>query len=230
MKFEGYTPEIFIENFKKDSEVFGEEFTKYLYEEAFSTVCGKRILFNGIIEEIKNLSEDEVSAAEATNTEIDSTASTLNKALSPAGLAGATLIAKPGIIGKLWSFLKTVPSKVKTFFGNIGGTSFGSAMKNGFAWLKANPTLALKTTGGLAMLAILIRALKKKHELNKYENLRNIAMRREIMREDCYDTVLGDSEEKKAMRKIVEECQTNKALNELMFGEIKEKKSDKFNY
>ena len=36
MKLEGYTPEIFLENFINDSEVFGEETAKAIYEEIFS--------------------------------------------------------------------------------------------------------------------------------------------------------------------------------------------------
>ena len=52
MRFDNYTPKVFFENFKKDSEVFGEETTQAIYEEIFSALCGKHIKLDSFTEMI----------------------------------------------------------------------------------------------------------------------------------------------------------------------------------
>jgi len=283
MKLEGYTPEIFLENFINDSEVFGEETTKAIYEEIFSTICGKKVkldhftdLLEDFKEEVQTIEETPADdryildyAAQAAkshslakNTDlIKQAAETLNatkgantyeaalasqKALGTmntiiqgskaeaaktvgdvsAQLASAQTAAVPvgaGLLAKVSGFLKALPLKVKSFFGGLKGKSFSEIMKQGMAWLSANPMLALKTTGGIALVALLIRALKKRGELNKYKQLQAIYDRGQSLRED----IDKYTQEGIAMNKIIEECKTNKALNKLIFGEekIEDKKS-----
>ena len=110
-----------------------------------------------------------------------------------------------------------MPGKVKAFFGGLKGKSFGEIMKQGMGWLKANPMLALKSVGGIALVALLIRALKKRGELNKYKALAAIDKKASTLKEDCYDT-FEDTKEKIAMRKVLEECKTNKALAKVILG------------
>lgn len=286
MKLEGYTPEIFLENFINDSEVFGEETAKAIYEEIFSTICGKKVkldhftdLLEDFKEEVQTLEEtpaddrhilDYVNQAAkshnlAKNTDlIRQAAETLNatkgvntyeaalanqkalgtmntiiqgskvEAVKTVGDVSAQLANTQtagaaatgvGLLTKVSGFLKALPLKVKTFFGGLKGKSFSEIMKQGMAWLSANPVLALKTTGGIALVALLIRALKKRGELNKYKALQ--AVYNKTVDEDFE----RDSLEAIAMNKIIEECKTNKALNELIFGEEKvESKKSYFAY
>jgi hypothetical protein len=125
--------------------------------------------------------------------------------------------AKVGLLTKIGRFITTLPTKVKTFFGSLQGKSFSEIMHKGMSWLAANPALALKTTGGIALVALLIRALKKKGQLRDYANLARIEARARTLKEDCYDTY-EDTKEKEAMRKILEECKTNKRLAEVILG------------
>lgn len=126
--------------------------------------------------------------------------------------------AKVGLLTKIGRFITSLPSKVKTFFGSLQGKSFSEIMHKGMSWLAANPALALKTTGGIALVALLIRALKKRGELNKYKQLAAIEAKTRTLKEDCYDTLAEDTKEKEAMRKVLEECKTNKALAKVILG------------
>lgn len=294
MIIEGYTPEVFIENLKKDSEVFGEETAIAIYEEIFSTLSGKKIKLEGILDKVRTLEEEVYNeeVLEETNrmAEFQAGVDAASKAIEAAksaktveqaariGWQGAdawatasdavlkksaeaaerAAVLKAGwqgadhwavtdqvnraarigtakfklgqLFGSIGNFLKTLPAKVANFFGGLKGKSFGEILSQGAGWLQANPAIALKTTGGIALLFMIIRALKKRGELRKYAALNKIYANQSKLKEDCNDIYSEDTQEKKAMRKIIEECQTNKALNELMFGEIKVKKSDKFNY
>lgn len=275
MILEGYTAEVFVENFKKDMEVFGDD-TQAIYEEIFSTIIGRKVKLDGFVKELNSGVLEETPADDrmiidyartmGSQHAMSKAAEGINGALfsgnvpdsvkqqvgamvkaktfdaaklggeqaaqqAAANLANAGKVVNgPGLLSRLGGWLSQLPGKVKTFFGGLKGKSFSEIMNGGLSWLQANPMLALKTTGGIALIAILIRALKKRNQLKNYPNLYRIANSSQSLREDCYDTVLGDTKEKEAMRKVLEECQTNKALNELMFGEIKERKADKFNY
>ena len=59
MKLEGYTPEVFLENFIKDCEVFGEETTQAIYEEVFSAICNKKITLDNFFKNYNYLMEAE---------------------------------------------------------------------------------------------------------------------------------------------------------------------------
>ena len=296
MILKDYTPEVFLENFLKDSEVFGEETTQAIYEEIFSAICGKKIKLDGLVEnineEIERINEETleeqgmpaemyraIANAEHAKTaalasgkvdgfSLTSVANVMNAAAEQGGMpavdkqhllnirkeiyaqgdkaakeAFETTMAsntskvansvargaKIGILAKVRRFITSLPSKVKNFFGGLKGKSFSEIMKQGMGWLKANPALALKTTGGIALVALLIRALKKRGELNKYKNLQAIADRANYLKEDCFDTY-EDTQEKEAMRAILKECETNKVLENALFGEEKENNSKYFKY
>lgn len=283
MKLEGYTPEIFLENFINDSEVFGEETAKAIYEEIFSTICGKKVkldhftdLLEDFKEEVQTIEEtpaddryildyaaqaakshnlakntdlikqaaETLNATKGANTYEAALASqkalgTMNTIIQGSNVEAAKVVgdvsaqltkaqtAGAGLLAKVSGFLKALPLKVKTFFGGLKGKSFSEIMKQGMAWLSANPVLALKTTGGIALVALLIRALKKRGELNKYKQLQAIYDRGQELKEGFEKGSL----EAIAMNKVIEECQTNKALNDLMFGEEKvESKKSYFAY
>lgn len=282
MKLEGYTPELFLENFIKDCEVFGEDTTQAIYEEIFSAVCGKKVKLGSFVNELNKFNEEVISENNFAPANIQSAAASAERARQialatekaeglgltsirnmlaagkgnmPAGdaehleklkdmiygasdkaanaafesemanqVAAATSnavsadnVARTGLLAKIGHFLTTLPGKVKAFFGGLQGKSFGEIMKQGMDWLQANPATALKTTGGIALLAMLIRTLKKRGELNKYKKLQAIYDSGRDLKEGFEE----DSKEEIAMNKIIEECQTNKALNNLIFGEEK---------
>lgn len=156
------------------------------------------------------LAASDKAAAEAFN-------STMEQVAQRAANQSVVSTAKVGLLSKVGKFITTLPAKVKTFFGSLQGKSFSEIMKKGMGWLAANPALALKTTGGIALVALLIRALKKKGQLRDYANLARIEARARTLKEDCYDTY-EDTKEKEAMRKILEECKTNKRLAEVILG------------
>lgn len=156
------------------------------------------------------LAASDKAAAEAFN-------STMEQVAQRAANQSVVSTAKVGLLSKVGKFITTLPAKVKTFFGSLQGKSFSEIMKKGMSWLAANPALALKTTGGIALVALLIRALKKKGQLRDYANLARIEARARTLKEDCYDTY-EDTKEKEAMRKILEECKTNKRLAEVILG------------
>lgn len=311
MKLEGYTPEIFLENFISDSEVFGEETTKAIYEEIFSTICGKKVKLdcftkalneslnkvgdvevfletpaddrylqdyikstakqhflgkartsqgkfslqtvsnqlNAALEQAPgseaekiarmglaeiNAKSDELAAKAAKEVaeKMASNAPAATSAVADAATDAAQTVAdaqiiKTGFLSKIGKFITSLPLKVKEFFGGLKGKSFSEIMKQGMAWLAANPMLALKTTGGIALVALLIRALKKRGQLNKYKQLQAIYDKGQNLKEDIEE----DTPEGVAMGKIIEECKTNKALNNLIFGEEKvESKKSYFGY
>lgn len=269
MKLEGYTTEIFLENFIKDSEVFGKETAQAIYEEIFSVISGKKIKLDGFVKVL----EESITEYLGDNTLLETPVDTriiqdyaativnqhclanngfaLKKAVSmmssPDGAVAASgktafkniingsneaaanvvsdisgnlaasqsSINGAGFLAKIGGFLKTLPVKVKSFFGSLQGKSFSEIMKQGMAWLQANPMIALKTTGGIALIALLIRALKKRKELNKYKALQSIYSK--TMNENFEENSL----EAIAINKVIEECKTNKALNNLIFGEEK---------
>lgn len=156
------------------------------------------------------LAASDKAAAEAFN-------STMEQVAQRAANQNVVSTAKVGLLSKVGKFITTLPAKVKTFFGSLQGKSFSEIMKKGMGWLAANPAIALKTTGGIALVALLIRALKKRGELKNYKQLAAIEARARTLKEDCYDTY-EDTKEKEAMRKILEECKTNKRLAEVILG------------
>lgn len=280
MKLDGYTPEVFLENFLEDSDTFGQETAQAIYEEIFSAVCGKKVKldkFVGLLnDEIEYatasiLSEgptDEAALADYAAQAINSSNLAKRIATDPKTLSNwfamanapdgavaangrtaigtilngkdieaakqATNLMMPsvkqsiasstaphpsqGLLSKIGGFIRTLPGKVRDFFGGLQGKSFSEIMKQGMSWLAANPVLALKTTGGIALIALLIRALKKKNKLRDYANLARIEAKSNTLKEDCYDTIIEDTKEKEAMRKILEECKTNKRLAEVILG------------
>lgn len=286
MKLEGYTPEVFLENFIKDCEVFGEETTQAIYEEVFSAICNKKITLDNFLKNYNYLmeAEEEEMLSEAPITpgmqeaiayaehaknvalanqkvnglSLHSVANIMNDAAKQGGIPATEMsylkgikdeiyassnkaaaeafnstmdqvakraasqnvvdTARTGLLSKIGSFITSLPGKVKAFFGGLKGKSFSEIMKQGMGWLKANPALALKSAGGIALVALLIRALKKRGELNKYKQLAAIEARASTLKEDCYDTIVEDTKEKIAMRKVLEECKTNKALAKVILG------------
>lgn len=287
MKLEGYTPEVFLENFTKDCAFFGEETAQAIYEEVFSAICNKKIILDSFSKRYNSLmetiAEEEMLAespspsprmqeaiayaehaknAALTNQKVNgfslqNVANIMNAAAEQGGIPSTEMAyykgirdeiyansnkaaveafnstmeklakqatsqnvvdtAKTGLLEKIGSFITSLPRRVKAFFGSLEGKSFSEIMKQGMDWLAANPMLALKTTGGIALIALLIRALKKRGELNQYKQLAAIEARAKTLKEDCYDT-FEDTKEKIAMRKVLEECKTNKALAKVILG------------
>lgn len=162
---------------------------------------------NGVKNEI--YAKSDKAAAEAFN-------STMEQIAKRTASQNVVDTAKVGLLTKIGRFITSLPSKVKTFFGGLKGKSFSEIMHKGMSWLAANPALALKTTGGIALVALLIRALKKRGELNKYKALASIEAKANTLKEDCYDTYSEETKEKVAMRKVLEECKTNKALAKII--------------
>ena len=167
-----------------------------------------------------NAKSDEL-AAKAAKEVAEKMASNAPAATSAVADAAQTVadaqVIKTGFLSKIGKFITSLPLKVKEFFGGLKGKSFSEIMKQGMAWLQANPMIALKTTGGIALVALLIRALKKRGQLNKYKQLQAIYDRGKALKEDIEENSL----EAIAINKVIEECKTNKALNNLIFGEEK---------
>ena len=214
MKLEGYTPELFLENFIEDCAVFGEETAQAIYEEIFSAITGKNVKLGKFVETL----EESMNEYLEENTLLETPAFDVVKDYKEQIVNSFNkYVAGTGILSKIGSFITSLPGKVKALFGGLKGKSFGEIMKQGMGWLKANPALALKTTGGIALVALLIRALKKRGELNKYKALAAIDEKASTLKEDCYDT-FEDTKEKIAMRKVLEECKTNRALAKVILG------------
>lgn len=139
-------------------------------------------------------------------------------------------VAGSGLLAKIGAFLKGIPGKIAGLFKGLkdGTTSFGQLFQKGLAWISANPTKALGTAGGTALVFMLIKALRKRGQLKRFQELNRLAQQRAALREDAYDTVLGDTAEKKAMRELLEACKTNRRLEKALFGA--EPKNTVFDY
>lgn len=128
--------------------------------------------------------------------------------------------AGTGLLAKIGAFLKGIPGKIAGLFKGLrdGTTSFGQLFQKGLAWISANPTKALGTAGGTALVFMLIKALRKRGQLGRFQELNRLAQQKAALREDAYDTILGDTAEKRAMRELLEACRTNRRLEKALFG------------
>lgn len=135
------------------------------------------------------------------------------------GKVPAPAPGKSGLLSKIGGFLKGIPGKLKNLFTGLknGDITFGQLFKKGLGWVAANPAQALGTAGGAALLFMIIRSLRKRGQLRKFQALNRIAQQNAALREDAYDTVMGDTPEKKAMRELLEACRTNRRLEKALF-------------
>lgn len=261
MVLENYTSEVFIENFLKDRHELGDD-AQYIYEEIFSSVMGKDVHLDTMIEEIDRALEEDTNAiideAGDTLTEEEKQELTellseglfgdikekFNKIFNPAGLEFNIFggIKKDSfdramkdrmksldkVANESNGFFSRFKNKIKGFFGNLKGKSFGEIMKEGLAWFKdpANMSKALGTVGGVVLLGIILRVLKKRKKMREYNKLHDMA--ENITMEEGYE--FGGNNIEKAKALVAEECKINKQLRDCLFGDAHIKHDDYFGY
>lgn len=137
-----------------------------------------------------------------------------------------------GFLASIGKFLSGLKEKVVSFFGGLKGKSFSEILGNGVSWIKnpANLPAILGTTGGVVLLAMIIKALKKKGELNKYKNLQAVASQQNALKEDIDSS---EGKQRDAFAKVLDECENNIQMRKLILTENVEKKeysNDLFGY
>lgn len=214
-----FTEEIFIRNFIKDSQILGEEDTRYLYEEIFSDILGEEVSLVDLIggNTLSEASLNEVWMASA------------NPISSPT--AGYDFVPK-----KLGLFSR-IKNKLTSMFAGLKGKSFSEILSSGLSWIKnpANMTKVLGTAGGAALVIMLLRALKKKKKMNEYKKLQAIAnSSKSALREEFEDEFdwsdPNGSAFAKSKNELIRECQNNRKLKEAVFGKPKVIEESYFDY
>lgn len=140
-----------------------------------------------------------------------------------------------GILNSITSWFSGIENKIKNVFGGLasGNLTFSQLIGKGLAWVTnpVNMPRVLKTSGGIVLLALIIKSLKKRHALNKYKNLQELAniQKREISNKNSLKEEFLLSEHEVALRDVLNECETNKRLHSIMY-EAETVKSNYFKY
>lgn len=287
--------ETFMNNFVKDSKVFGEELTQEIYEDIFSAIVGRKVHLDKIINELDSQEETstqsgiepepEVMVTDDNgnpipfipgpetyvinqNGELNSTgkeiAKNVEKSIENAGStasatattaaastaaattaqgaeAAANLAKTPNGFFKsikdkvnnseyvknlkqqtwfinLKNWFKGLGAKISAFFGKLSGKSFSEIFNHGVAWVKnpANLPTILGTTGGVVLLALIIKTLRRNKQLKNYPALQAYYDRRRQLKEDCYNPYEDETKQSRALRLVLEECKHNKLLAKAM--------------
>lgn len=124
-------------------------------------------------------------------------------------------------------FFSRLKNKIGGLFGNLKGKSFGEIMKEGLAWFKdpANMSKALGTAGGVVLLGIILRVLKKRKKVKEYNKLHDMAQDITMNEEYKYKNNINN-----AKLLVLEECKENKKLNKYLFDEAVVIQDDYFGY
>lgn len=137
---------------------------------------------------------------------------------------------KTGWYRKLTTWFSGLKDKVSGFLGKLKGKSFSEILSKGMGWIKDpnNFPAIVGTTGGIVLLAIVIKALKKKNRLNRYPELEAYANGK--IAASLKESFGEDSRQEIALNKVLEECKTNKRLAAIFTEEKDEEKTDYFGY
>lgn|SRR5574344_927636 len=110
--------------------------------------------------------------------------------MNPAGNAG--------IIDKIKGFFSSSFSKIKEFFTVGKGKSVGDILGRGLKWMTdpANTKTIIGSVGGIIALGLVIRALKKRNQLKKYDQLNRIYNQQKLAISECeagnFDSMMGN--------------------------------------
>lgn len=90
--------------------------------------------------------------------------------------SGEGTVAKKGIFDMLKGFAASLVSKIKNALSGSKEGTFKYWLSKGFNYIvdPANLPKVLGTTGGLILVGILIKALRKRNQLNKYKQLQYV--------------------------------------------------------
>jgi hypothetical protein len=93
------------------------------------------------------------------------------------------------LFGKLKVLLAGLVSKIKNALSGSKDGSVKSYLSKGFNYLvdPANTKKILGVTGGVIALGLIINALRKRHELNKYKNLQAVYNSQKRAVNECYE-------------------------------------------
>lgn len=169
--------------------------------------------------EIGNLSGNALSAVEQAAKAAEHAVAN-GQALTGTGRLAQEIVANQnnvGFFGKLINGLKNATLKVKDFFGKLKGKSFTEIMNNGVAWIQANPVMAISSVGGIVMLALIIKALRKRKRLNKYKKLEQL-YNQSLQQNPFKNDLVKEDLQKDAVVKIFNECKHNYKLDNLITG------------
>lgn len=139
------------------------------------------------------------------------------------------------ILNSIISWFSGIENKIKNVFGGLtsGNLTFSQLIGKGLGWVTnpVNMPKVLTTSGGIVLLALIIKSLKKRHALNKYKNLQELAniQKREISNKNSLEEEFLLSEHEVALRDVLNECETNKRLHSIMY-EAETVKSNYFKY
>lgn len=143
------------------------------------------------------------------------------------------LSSKLAAAGGLKGLFSKLKDKVVSFFGNLKGKSFSEILNNGLAWLQ-NPTnlaTALGTTGGVVLIGLVLKALKKRKRLKEYRRLQALTQKG-LMNESFEEELDWENScvFASAKNKVLKECKTNKILHDALFEKKVIKEENYFNY
>jgi superoxide dismutase len=191
----------FVSNYLNDKAIFGDEVTNSLYEDYLKELTGKSqkalvenlskatkgILTESDIKKSKMLTEEpwDLKSYAKTETKIANPFSKakeyhdyVSKDLKPNQSLDKLIdrkefISRPGS-GDLVNLQAKIQSKHGGIFDALksGGQKLLGFLGKGFGWMAQNPGKVFAIGGGAALLAILVRNLKKKKQLDKYAKLK----------------------------------------------------------
>ena len=90
-------------------------------------------------------------------------------------------------------------------------------MNNGVSWIQANPTMAISSVGGIVILALIIKALRKRKKLNKYKKLEQL-YNQSLQQNPFKNDLVKEDLQKDAVVKVFNECKHNYKLDNLITG------------
>lgn len=247
-----YTQEIFIKNFIEDRKILGED-AQYIYEEIFSSISGEEISLNEFVNDLdenyyayensifnetqnrlnRQLTEEEESELrEKIIAEFIGPLTQAEAAKAAAAQAAASQFGKVTPKLGFWTRLKNGFSGILDKV-NFKGRSLKDILAGGLGWLKnpANLSKILTTAGGVALVTIIMRALKKRKRMKEYRQLQQAKENLSEGYEDEFSWgTPGGSDFAKAKNELTKECETNKALHDIVYGKKIIKQNNYFDY
>ena len=138
-------------------------------------------------------------------------------------IAGPEFMADPVQTVTQGGFFSRLGKRITNFFSGLKGKSFSDIMQNGFAWLNnpANMAKALTTTGGVVLVMIVLRALRKRRKMKQYQKLQQV---QKDVQEESFEPELdfdgGINKFAVAKNKVLRECMKDEYLHEVLFGPL----------
>lgn len=214
-----------LDTYFEDYKEFGN-LTKYIYEDIFSEIIGENISFNDI-----NCLLTEAPFALQMGSDVMKMGKeyAAEKALGP--MTQASTLKWANAFEKAMNnpaasegLLMKFGKKVSDFFGKLNIANFKNLLTKGVRYVSnpANLPTVLGSTGGIVLLMLIIKSLRKRKLLNNFPHLMKAEKKiKQLNRFNEED----DFEFEQAKAQIMLECKTNKKLKKLILGE-----KETFNY